>query len=263
MTKTTSKKERSGKIEVPLYSIDGKQIKKVLLPIQFSEEFRSDLIKRAVLSEESMERQPKGAYAFAGLETSTRYRGVKDAYASLKNKGQAMLPREVKPKGAMGKVKRIPSSVKGRRAHPPKVAKKIVEKINKKEYKKAMRSALASSLLSEVVENRVNLSNFGLENMIFPIVLEDKFESLEKIKEVISVLKTLKLDSLVSESKSKKRIKSGVGRRMKRVKKMPKYLLIVTSDKSDGTSGRNLAGVDIVSVSNLKVKHLAPGSLPG
>ncbi|MDD5022844.1 MAG: uL4 family ribosomal protein [Candidatus ainarchaeum sp.] len=240
-------------MKVPVYSLDGKELKEVSLPQQFDEEYREDLIRRAVLSEESKERQPKGTYVFAGLETSADYRGVKDTYGSLKNRGQAMLPREIRPKGNWGRVRRIPSSVKGRRAHPPKVGKKIFEKINKKEYQKALRSALSASANLEIVSKRADIKKRKL-----PIIIENDFEKIKKSKEVLSVLQKLEIGKLVEEAKEKTRVKTGVRKRMKQRTKTPRYLLIVTSENAK--SGRNLSGIDMVKVSELKVKHLSPGA---
>lgn len=246
-------------MKVPIYSLDGKELKEITLPIQFEEAYREDLIRRAVLSEESKEKQPKGSYVFAGMETSAKYRGEKDAYGSLKNRGQAMLPREIRPEGGWGKVRKIPSAVKGRRAHPPKVAKKIEEKMNKKEYKKALRSALSSSSDFDVVKKR-----FETKKKKLPIVLENRFEELKRSKEILSVLEKLELGELVVEAKNKKRRKTGLKkRRKKKIRKTPRYLLIVTGGKSNSKSGNNLPGVDLVKVSELKVKHLVPGAFAG
>ncbi len=246
-------------MKVPIYSIEGKEIKSLELPIQFNEEYREDLIRRAVLSEESKLRQPKGSYKFAGLQTSAEYRGEKETYGSLKNRGQAMLPREIKPEGGWGRVRRIPSSVKGRRAHPPKVEKIIIEKINKKEYKKALRSALSSSTINKIVNNRYNIGERKV-----PIVIENTFEKLKKSKEVLLVLSKLNLVDLVDSAKEKKKRKTGLGKtRTKRIIKTPKYLLMVVSGGEIKKAANGLSGVDVVDVSNLKVRHLAPGAMAG
>ena len=121
-----------------VYSLDGKVVKQITLPKAFESDYRKDLIKRAVLSDESKTYQPKGNYIWAGFETSAKYRGRKETYGTLKNMGIPHLPREVLPKGRWGKVKRVPSSVKGHRAHPPKANKGLVEHVNKKEYNKAL-----------------------------------------------------------------------------------------------------------------------------
>ena len=52
-------------------------------------------------------------------------------------------------------------------------------------------------------------------------------------------------------------------RRRKKGKNVPCSLLIVVSDGDVLKAARNLPGVDVVKVEELKVKHLAPGCLPG
>lgn len=242
-----------------VYSLDGKEKKEITLPLQFEEEYREDLIRRAVLSEESKEKQPKGNYRFAGMETSTKYRGRKEDYGSLKNRGQAMLPREVLPKGKWGKVKRIPSAVGGRRAHPPKVEKKIIENINHKEYKKALRSALRGSTIQEVVSRRIEVGGIKL-----PIIIEDSFEKVSKIKDVIALLEKLKLMSIIEQAKERIRRKTGLRcKRTKTIKRAPKYLLFVCKDGKIIDAAENLPGVDAKTVSNLRVKDLSPGAIGG
>ena len=87
-----------------VYNLKGEVVEKIELPSLFSEEVREDLIRRAVLSEETKLYQPKGNYRWAGLETSARYRGRKESYATLKNRGQARLPREFFGGGLWGRV---------------------------------------------------------------------------------------------------------------------------------------------------------------
>src|SRR3989338_982641 len=210
-----------------LYSLDGKILKEISLPQFFSEAVRDDLIKRAVLSDESREYQPKGAYRWAGLETSAKYRGRKEMYGAVKNKGIPHLPHEVQPKGQFGKVKRVPHAVKGRRAHPPKPEKILVEEINKKEYLKALRSALSAS------KNK--------------IIVENSFENLKKTKDVLNVFESLKFGDAVSRAKE-----NGT--------KAPVVILVSASAIK---AARNLAGVDAVLASELRVKHLAHGCKPG
>ena len=64
-------------MKADVYSLDGKAAKKIDLPAAFDEEVRAEIIRRAVLSEESAEYQPQGPFRFAGLETSAEYRGRK------------------------------------------------------------------------------------------------------------------------------------------------------------------------------------------
>jgi len=230
-------------MKASVYSLEGKILKQIDLPALFDMPHRSDLVKRAVLSEESMLYQPKGNYKFAGLETSARYRGRKEDFGAVKNKGIAHLPHEVLPGGQLGKVKRVPHAVHGRRAHPPKPQKKIVELINKKEYAKALASALAMSADRKLVSSRAR-SEPGAS---VPLVMDDSFEKIAKSKDVLKVLEALKLLPMVEKAK-----KTG-----------SKAPLIVVSGGSILKAARNLAGVDVVSVEELQVRHLAPGTHAG
>lgn len=226
-----------------VYSLEGKVLKQIELPPVFDEEKRPDLVKRAVLSEESKEYQVKGNYRYAGMETSARYRGRKEDYGTTKNMGIAHRPREVLPEGRYGKVKRTPSAVKGRRAHPPKPEKKIEEEVNKKEYAKALRSAVAFTADRDKVCSRMNL-DIGVS---LPLVLENDFENLKKTKEVVGVLKALNLMPLVEKAK-----KNGT-----------KAPLVVVSGGDILNSASNVPGVDVVDAKKLEVRHLAPGTHPG
>ncbi len=226
-----------------VYSLEGKVVREIDLPPLFDGDKREDLVKRAVLSEESKEYQVKGNYRYAGMETSARYRGRKEDYGTGKNMGIAHRPHEVLPGGRLGKVKRSPSAVHGRRAHPPKPEKKIVEEINRKEYDRALKSAIAFTADRESVKKRMN-SDIGLS---LPLVLDNSLEGIKKTKDVLAVLKALNMMPLLEKAK-----KNGT-----------KSPLIVVSEGDILKSASNLPGVDVVKADELKVKHLAPGTHPG
>ncbi len=230
-------------MKATVYSVEGKALKQIDLPEVFGSEHRKDLVKRAVLSEESEHYQPKGNYKYAGLETSARYRGRKDDFGTVKNKGIPHVPHEVNPKGQIGKVKRIPYAVGGRRAHPPKPGKKIVELLNKKERTKALASALSFCVDRDAVCARMN-AEIGVS---LPIVLDDGFNKLTKTKDVAKLFKALNLTTFIEKAK-----KNGTH-----------SALIVVSDSTSVKAGRNLAGVEVVKVGDLEVRHLAPGTHPG
>jgi len=223
------------------YSLEGKVVKEITLPAVFEEPARPDLVKRAVLSDESKLKQPKGNYPLAGFETSARYRGRKEDFGAVKNRGIPHLPHEVLPKGRLGKVKRVPLAVKGHRAHPPKPEKRIVEEMNKKEYLKALKSAIAMTASHDFVERRIN-SKISLS---LPLVIEGKFEDLKKTKDAFAVLQSLNLGRLIEKAKRNGR----------------KGPIVVVSKAS--RAAENIPGVDVVEVGRLKVMHLAPGAQPG
>ncbi|VVB98474.1 50S ribosomal protein L4 [uncultured archaeon] len=242
-----------------IYTIEGKAGKSIELPACFSEPVRQDLIKRAVLSDESRMYQPKGAFPRAGLQTSAVYDGRKEDFGSLKNKGQAKLPREVGAKGQHGKVKRIPSSVKGRRAHPPKAQKVLVEQMNSKEYAKALRTAVAATAYMDLAKKRGHVFDAGK----LPLIVENSFESIKKTREVLSVFQKLGIEKDIWRAKDGTKALSGVRNTRTTSKYVPKSILVVVKDGEVLKAARNLPGVDAVKVSELKVRNLAPGTHAG
>jgi len=231
--------------KIPVYKSDGSVAKDIGLHEYFNESIRHDLIKRAVLSEESRMYQPKGNYKWAGFETSAKYVGEKEIYGTVKNRGIAHLPHEVQPHGRLGRVRRIPSAVGGHRAHPPKPEKKLVERINKKEYLKALKSALSASANLNIVSERLVNSQYKPQHV--PFILDSSVENISKTKDVMKLLESLKLLNVIN-----KWSKSG-----------SRGALLVTSSKKLYLAARNVGGMDAVMVKDLKVKHLAPGTHPG
>jgi len=243
-------------MKAQLYSLEGKAVREVELPAQFSTDVRPDLIARAAISDQTKHYQPKGNDPRAGMETSARYKGRKEDFGSGKNKGTAIRPREILPKGRLGKVKRIPSAVKGRRAHPPHIEKIIFEQINKKEYKLALLSAIAATGHKDVVTARGHKVDVKL-----PIVVDNSFESVSKTAQVYKTLFALIGADLARGTKRKLRI--GV-RKRKGGKIYPcSAIIAVSKDSPLLKAGRNIPGVDVMKVSDLSVEKLAPGAKAG
>lgn len=242
-----------------IYSINGKIAKETELPGVFEESVRPELIARAVLHEQSKLRQPKGVFKLAGLQTTAEYRGRKEGYRSMKNRGIARLPREKLPKGRFGKVRIVPFAVKGRRAHPPNPNKILVEKLNHKEYQKALRSAIAATARKELVAARGHRVNgLGL-----PIIVEQKFEELGKTREVVDFLERIGLAPELERWKDRKRI-TGVRARRYGGKRERKTVLIVARPNTPVLrAARNIAGVDVHTLGTLDARALAPGGQPG
>lgn len=240
---------------VPVYSADGSSTGKVELPKVFAETVRDELIRRAVLSEESETLQPKGAFYRAGLQTTARYVGRKEAYHSLKNRGGAMLPRELYPKGRIGRVRVVPFAVKGRRAHPPKVEKVLVERINKREKQKALRSAIAATAQKSIVSKK-----HIIPDVIIPIILDEKCEGMKKTKDVFGLFEKIKISKDVERAINGRKARTG---RYGGTKTPKSVLLVTATDVPLLKAARNIPGVTVSTVDKLKVKDLAPGGVPG
>ena len=101
-------------------AINGSVLHEIELPAVFNEEFRPDLIKRAVLAYQSEQYQPYGANPYAGMRTSAEGWGSK--------RGESKIPR-IK-NGSRGA--KVPQTKGGHPAHAPKVEKILVRRSTRK-----------------------------------------------------------------------------------------------------------------------------------
>jgi large subunit ribosomal protein L4e len=228
-----------------LRDLKGEVKKKIRLPAAFDEDFRPDLIKKAVLAVQSTQYQAHGTHPYAGIRTS--------AHSWGSGRGVSHVPRIKNGSRAA----RVPQARGGREAHPPKAAKVLVEKVNKKEKRKALLSAIAATTDVELVKARGHLFEAKL-----PVVIEDAFEKLERTSDVIAALQAAGVYPDVERSRASRKVRPGRGKIRGRHYKQRKSLLIVTKGEPL-RAARNLAGVDAVSVSELNAEHLAPGTHAG
>jgi large subunit ribosomal protein L4e len=238
-----------GSKEVNLYSIAGKSLRKVKLPIAFDETYRLDLIRRTVKAARANRRQPYGPAPGAGMSHPSSTWG--------KGRGVARVQRLVDGRRAV----ESPNNVGGRRAHPPTVEKVWAEKINKKERKKARRAALAALTDPELVINRGHKFD---KKISLPLVLEDNFEKVNKTKNALEIFKKIGVYDDLLRARNGKHIRAGKGKSRGRKYRKPKSILIVASNNTELRKGMgNLIGIDVVSPNELSVEHLAPGGDPG
>jgi large subunit ribosomal protein L4e len=226
-------------------TIEGGVAHDIELPALFREEYRPDLIKKAVLALQSTRRQPHGTYPYAGICSS--------AVGWGSGRGASHVPRIRNGSRAA----KVPQAKGGREAHPPVVAKVLVKAINIKEKQKAFRSAVAASVREDLVRGRGHIFDGSV-----PVVLEDKFESLDRTRDVVSALSAAGVYQDIERAKESRKVRAGRGKMRGRRYKQRKSLLIVTAAKPL-RSARNLAGVDVVTIDQLNVEHLAPGMQAG
>jgi large subunit ribosomal protein L4e len=232
-------------MKAQVISLDGTEARKIELPSVFSEEYRPDLIKKAVIALQSTRRQPHGAYPYAGIRSS--------AHSWGSGRGVAQVPRI----NGGSRAAKIPQAKGGREAHPPVVQKVLVRQINKKEKQKAFRSALAATICEELVRARGHVFSCQI-----PVVLEDRFGELSKTSEVIAALNATGLLADVEKAKASRKVRAGRGKMRGRRYKQRKSLLIVTAD-APLKAAENLAGVDVATVDQLNTELLAPGTHAG
>ncbi|MDD1724480.1 MAG: 50S ribosomal protein L4 [Methanospirillum sp.] len=212
------------------------------LPVVFSSEYRPDLIKKAVISQQSRRYQPHGSYVFAGVNAS--------AVGWGSGRGVSHVPRLKNS----SKAAKVPQAKGGREAHPPKVEKVLVKEINRKEKRKALRSAIAATNRDELVRSRGHLFTGSL-----PYILSGDFESLKRTREVVSTLQAIGVYGDIERAERSRKVRAGRGKLRGRRYKQRKSILIVTGDEKL-KAARNLAGVDVCLVDNLSVEMLAPGT---
>lgn len=247
-------------MKVKVLDLNGKEMKEIELPSQFNEELNPNLIKRAVLVIESKLRQAYGAMLTSGMRSSAKLSKRRRKYRGSYGHGISRVPRKIfwRRGTQFGWEAAFAPGVKGgRRAHPPKASRKWEEKINIKEKRKAIRSALSASVLKEYVGKR----HVVPDN--FPLIVENKIEDIKKTKDVKKALLKLGLEKEL-ERISIKKIRAGKGKNRGRKYKLKKGpLLIISKECSLEKGAKNLQGVEIVHVSDLSAKRLAPGCVPG
>ncbi len=235
-------------MKVNVYTLEGGVKGQVDLPKFFEYPYRPDLIRRAVRVFQLNRVQPHGVKYRAGMKVAESWgpgRGV-----------SKMVPRI----GESSRGGNIPNTRGGRAGHPPTTQKVWKRDMNKKERRLAKFSALSATANKAMVVARGHKFNVELT---LPVVVEDKFEEISKVRDAIEILKKLGVyDDIVRASV--KRVRAGHGKMRGRRYKKKKSLLIVVTKKDNVLKGfKNLPGVDIVGASELNAEILAPGTHAG
>ncbi|MFQ6125504.1 MAG: 50S ribosomal protein L4 [Candidatus Heimdallarchaeota archaeon] len=241
-------------MDLEIYSIEGQPVRTTTLPPVFSTPFRPDLIKRAVLAQQTHTLQPYGPSPLAGMKTSAESQGV--------GRGIARVPR-VKGHGSPSASRgaRAPFTVGGRASHPPTPAKRIHEKINRTERRLAINSAIAATTNPILVIAR---GHAVMDAVNLPIIVENQMETLSTTRDVATALQHLGAWPDVQRAKGGKKIRAGKGKRRGRKYKRPKGpLLVINEDRGIIRGATNLPGLDVIRVAHLNANVLAPGTVPG
>jgi len=234
-------------MNVPLYDTDGDEIETVDLPSVFESVYRPDLIGRAIATIHANSTQPKGADPLAGKRTSAESFGA--------GRGVAMVPR------SNNRGRRVPQTVGGRRAHPPKEAKNPAKRLNDNERRLAIRSAVAATADPDLVRERGHLLPDGIDA---PIIVDDAFEAFEKTRAVVELFEAIGIDADVDRADRNRGRRGGRGTTRGRGHKGPKSILVVTSSEAGPSrAARNLPGVDVATGREVDVSELAPGGHAG
>ena len=239
--------------KVKVRTLEGKSKGNIDLPPIFETPLRRDVIKRAVLAQQSARYQRKGVDPVAGKRTTAESWGP--------GFGRARVPRRKgggyrsSQHGALA-----PMTVGGRRTHPPEAAKTPLERINKKERRLAIRSAIAATANNELVAARGHV----LPDTELPLIVTDDIQGLQSTAEVQEVLDKLGVWDDVIRAKNGRRIRGGAARRRGRKYQKPVGpLIVITADDGIQKAARNLPGVSVTYITKLSAEALAPGTHPG
>ncbi len=235
-------------MKVPILDTENKPVEEVEMPMVFQTPYRPDVIRRAVIAQQSHGFQPQGRDPMAGKRTTAESMGV--------GLGIARVPRIKGGRRAAFGV----SIVGGHQAFPPRAEKRIRKEINKKERRLAIRSGIAATAVRDIVAGRGHVIDFVGQ---LPLVVDDSIQLLRKTREVRDLFVNLGLWPDVERAERRK-IRAGRGKtrgRKRRVGKGP--LIVVSEDLGIGKASANIPGVDVAEVSDLNAELLAPGGHPG
>jgi len=248
-------------MKVNVLDLEGKPVEKIGLPEVFKERFRPDVIRRAVLALQSRRRKPYGSDKSAGFRTSAHYHGKRRQRWTMMMRDMARLPRlHATSPHLTWRARRAPQTVKGRKAHPPKVEKDWYQKINKKEMELALRSAIAATVRKDVVKERGHRID---EVKDFPLIVKDNIQSVKKTKDLENLLKKLGLEEELKRL-GKKKVRPGKGKmRGRKYKRRVGPLVVIEKDEGIVKACKNLPGIEVKDVKKISVEDLAPGSNPG
>lgn len=248
-------------MKLEILSTDGNKAGDVELPKQFNEEIRSEIVRRSILVIRSNKRQKYGASPEAGKRASANVSKRRHNYRGCYGSGVSRVPRKVISRRGtqfnwVGAI--VPGTVGGRRAHPPKAEKNWELKINKKERLLAIRSAIAATVDKEMVSE---IGHRVPDN--YPFIIDDKFELLDKTKNVVDALTKIGLKNELERTKQKK-VRAGIGKLRGRKYKKKRGPLVVVGDMCKlNKTAKNIPGVEIVNVKDLNAEVLSSGVNPG
>jgi large subunit ribosomal protein L4e len=249
------------KMKLQIFDQEKKKLNEKELPSQFNEEYRPDLIKRAIHALQSAARQAYGANPGAGMRHSSTLSKRRRKYRGCYGFGISRVNRKILSRRGtrmfwVGTFS--PQTRGGRRSHAPKAEKSFEQNINKKENRKAIRSAIAATVNKSLVESRGHKVPED-----YPFILDSSFEQQNKTKSVKNTLKQLGFSDELQRSLIKK-VRAGIGKVRGRKYQRKKGLLIVVGDDCPLLqSAKNIAGLDVVKVNSLNAELLAPGTMPG
>jgi large subunit ribosomal protein L4e len=240
--------------KIQVLDIEGKKTKEITTEL-FEEPVREDLIFKIIEAEKT--RQPYSPRQYAGMDRSAsgKVQHKRHSWNSDRGRGMPRIPKKTMWRRGtqfswIGAI--VPSTIGGRRAHPPH-GDVPDRKINKKELKKVLFSTLTFvSSVDEIKKKYATLAEKKIDVKL-PLVVEDKILTL-KTKELFKTLKKI-LGELYDVSIQKKAQRAGIGKlRGRRYKKNAGALLVIGHDEK-----AKIQGIEVLKVSELTIGDMADG----
>lgn len=240
-------------MKVSLKDLRGKEIESLELPSVFNTPFRPEIIKKVYVNVLSTKFQPQGRYPAAGEIVSAESRNTGQGIARIARARGEGFQRAGQAAGVAG----VRS---GRLTHPPVSWKKSYKKINKKEKQLGFCSAIAATSNKDIIEKRGH--NIG-KISAFPILVANDLEKITKTAELRKTLLSLGLEDDLKRSTNIVRVPSGKSRLRGRKKHAAlSCLIVVSKDSPVSKLKKSLPGVSVVSIENLSIMDLVPGTKP-
>jgi large subunit ribosomal protein L4e len=220
----------------------------------FDAPIRQDIVQKIVEIEKINEKRAYAPYLWAGMETSAsgNVKHNRHVWKTDRGRGFSRFPKKrMSDKGDrfvwIGAVS--PETRKGRRAHPPKIARREL-KINKKEKILAFKSCLAMAASSELIKKKYSsLSNLNIK-LNLPLIVDDKILGL-KTKEIFEKLSKI-LGEAISVAVQDKKVRAGIGKMRNRKYKKNAGMLLVVGNNQD----KKIPGIEVMKVKNLRLVDL-------
>lgn len=241
-------------MKIQVLDNEGKKAKEIETKL-FDEPVRDDIIFKVFEAEKiKCPYRPK-LYAGMNRSASGKVQHKRHSWNTDRGRGMSRIPKKTMWRRGtqfswVGAI--VPSTIGGRRAHPPKGYIRI-KKINKKEYTKAMLSSLSYINSNEELNKKYDSLKDKKINLKLPLVVEDKLFSL-KTKEILIALKKI-LGEVYSVSLQKRVQRPGKGKlRGRKNKRNAGALIVIAKDEKI-----KLNGVDIIKAKDLTVSDLVNG----
>ena len=244
-------------MKTKLLNIDGKKIREIELPKEFSENIREDIVAKVLETKKTW--QPYSPSPVAGKQHAAKGKVVhrRHVWRSGYGRGASRVPRKIfSRRGSQfnWEAAEVPFARGGMRAHPPKVISMInTLKINKKELKIAFASALSATANAKKITKKYSRLN-EVKNV--PYVVEGKIVSL-KTKQILESLEKILGKEIFEVAIKKKSVRAGIGKRRGRKYKSTAGMLFVVGDNEKLKTG----AFDVVNAKKLSIVDLAKGGV--